>query len=76
MDYDATAATNDTGPAMGHGNPHPTSPSGRSFQRPGRLWIHATSKAPDLMEIQALEERWGPVSGDVESWLLMVDSKR
>ena len=24
---------------------------------PGRLWIHATSKAPDLMEIQELEAR-------------------
>ena len=31
----------------------------------GRLWIHATSKTPDLMEIQALEERrvWGAMGG-------------
>eukprot|EP00438_Fugacium_kawagutii_P003951 Skav236709 [mRNA] locus=scaffold738:364773:375405:- [translate_table: standard] len=27
----------------------------------GRLWIHATSKAPDLMEIQALEERYASI---------------
>eukprot|EP00435_Cladocopium_sp_Y103_P008185 s1438_g2.t1 len=36
---------------------------GRSWKSDhrGRLWIHATSKTPDLMEIQALEERYASI---------------
>lgn len=36
---------------------------GRSWKTDhrGRLWIHATAKAPDLMEIQQLEERYASI---------------
>lgn len=33
----------------------------RKSDHRGRLWIHATSKTPDLMEIQALEERYASI---------------